>query len=359
MLHEISVAIPTCNLQGTLNATIESIVRQQATVSFEVLVLDNGSGPCLADIVERIATWASVPVRYFWVPSPGLHHGRHAGAQHAQSEILVYVDDDVVAAPGWLQAIASAFQDEAVQLVGGRSLPDFALEPPAWLQGFWSHSRDRQQICGYLSLIDLGDEPHVIDPNLIWGLNFAIRKQTLAKLGGFNPDGMPWELRKYRGDGESAVTRKAKALGLKAIYHPDALVYHHIPQSRLTIEYFERRAFLQGISDSFTRIRHAGRIEPLPQLAHGTTLGRESVSQIIRRLSCYVRHPVQHGRNFVRRRFARALGASAERSIDDEVAVVKARSQQAYRAGYTFHCDAVAENPELLAWVLREDYWLP
>jgi glucosyl-dolichyl phosphate glucuronosyltransferase len=52
--------------------------------------------------------------------------------------ILVFLDDDIEAAPGYLHAILDAFEDPAVQLVGGPNLPRYESEPPAWVESFWS-----------------------------------------------------------------------------------------------------------------------------------------------------------------------------------------------------------------------------
>lgn len=334
-LH-ISIVIPTIDRQDSLIDTTRSIISQETDFGYEVLVLDNGCHPIIRASVQETAERTVKPVRYVPVPEPGLHSGRHAGARHAQSDILLYVDDDIIAAPGWLQAIAEAFQDSDVRFVGGPSLPRYEAEPPDWLEAFWTHTPDGRHLCGYLSLVDLGDKPCEMDPNHIWGLNFAIRKQTLEMLGGFHPDGVPWELRRYRGDGESAVTRKAKALGLKAIYRPDALVYHRVPQSRLTVEYFERRAYLQGISDSFTTIR--------------ANRGLAALS---------VEYAAQDWKAPLRwaRRSANRLLRTVLPTLSDPYRGVRQRVRAAYEAGYQYHQEEVRNDPALLEWVLRPDYW--
>lgn len=353
--YDISVLIPTRKNIASLESTLASVMSQATSIGYEIIVLDNGCDPVLQDKVTQIAQRSAIRIKYKVVPEPGLHCGRHAGAYNAQSDLLLYVDDDIIADPAWLQAIVEAFADPAVQLVGGRNLPHYATEPPAWVDGLKSTLPNGGWALGYLSLLDLGDKPITMDPNYIWGLNFAIRKEALKKLGGFNPDGMPWELRRYRGDGESAVTRKAKAFGLKAVYRPDALVYHQVPKSRLTVEYFERRAHLQGISDSYTYIRQNRGVGPLPWPAEGAPwLTRWG--QFMRRLPFYVRHPLRHGRIFAQH-FWRTSPIVPRTAEDEELRLTKQRVARAYREGYEFHRDAVRRDPQLLEWVLREDYW--
>ena len=320
-----SVVIPTYKRSTSLLDALQSIVAQQTDFGFEVLVMDNGCDMALQAEVGRVAKQAAIPVRYIAVPEIGLHNARHAGARAAQSEILVFVDDDIVANQGWLQEIVSAFGDPDVHMVGGRNLPRYEEAPPIWLEAFWTRNSDGTTWCGFLSLLDFGNEVCDIDPMFVWGVNLAIRKKTLVSLGGFHPDSVPWELRRYRGDGESAVTLDIKRLGLKAIYQPKALVYHVIPKDRLTVEYFEKRSYLQGISDSYTRIRSD----------HGLEV---SCMMMLRRLRQVVRNGLR-------------------RYPPDSCEGIRQRVRLSYRSGYEFHQREVRRDPELLKWVLKEDYW--
>jgi hypothetical protein len=54
-------------------------------------------------------------------------------------------------------------------------------------------------MCVCVSLLDLGDEPRFVDANYVWGLNLAIKRDTLFKLGGFHPDCIPLELQPMSG----------------------------------------------------------------------------------------------------------------------------------------------------------------
>jgi hypothetical protein len=67
---------------------------------------------------------------------------------------------------------------------------------------------------------------------------------------------MPDELIRYRGDGETHVARYLAHKGYTTLYHPKASVYHLVPAERMTMDYVCRRARLQGISDSYTAVRH-------------------------------------------------------------------------------------------------------
>jgi hypothetical protein len=160
----------------------------------------------------------------------------------------------------------------------------------------------------------------------VFGANFAIRKSTLLRVGGFHPDGVHWELRIFRGDGETAVSEAIDRLGLRSLYHPDAAIEHRVPTARMTTSYFERRAFLQGISDSFADLKAQARSRDSFQLRA--------------------------------RRYARRAVGELQRSRRARRLTPLARSMEAsHRKGYDFHRRQVETDAAVRAWVNRVDYW--
>ena len=177
---------------------------------------------------------------------------------------------------------------------------------------------------GPYSLIDLGDQVREISPVFVFGCNFSIRRDILTDVGGFHPDGMPREDSRFRGDGESAVSEAIKVRGLKAIYHPKAAVRHLVSTSRMTPEYLHRRAYLQGISDSYEGIRKRG----------GLTL--------LTRFS-----------DWLRARRALLIKPTNEK---DSVESIRHVRSNGYWKGYSFHQREVWRDPALLKWVLKPSY---
>jgi glycosyltransferase involved in cell wall biosynthesis len=326
----ISVIIPTYNRAAILPMCLDSVVKQDYPQDkYEILVVDNGSTDNTKQTVkEAIATYLSHQIRYIFEPELGLLSGRHRGALEAKGEILTFIDDDIEADIGWLQAIQESFEDSSVQLVGGRNLPRYKVDPPEWLDWFWlNHSYGRY--CVDLSLLDFGDQAREIDANYVWGLNFSIRKQALFDLGGFHPDCIPRHLQHFQGDGETGVTQKANQYEYKAIYQPKALVFHQISRERMTHHYFDQRYFYQGVCDSYSEIRQR----------HGLSKQVYVIAKFKNLLRPYKRAIITLSRK------------KTEKSI------LRERFWRAYQKGYLFHQSAVHKNPELLAWVLKKDYW--
>jgi glucosyl-dolichyl phosphate glucuronosyltransferase len=323
-----SIIIPTYNRRDVLRHALESLSEiDHEPRDHEIIVVDNASTDGTRALVEQVA--ASCPmqvIRYFHEPVPGLLSGRHRGTLEAKGDICVFLDDDVRVGRDWLMALREAFGDPDTALVGGPSSPLFEAHPPDWLADFYDEN-EQGRYCGWLSLFDGGSRIKEIDPCYVWGLNFAIRRKILVDIGGFHPDCVPKCLQRYQGDGETGLSLKLKAAGLKAQYHPGASVQHVVPASRLTIQYFEQRAFYQGVCDSFTRIRAERKVTRAKQSWKGPF-----------------------------RRIKRFLG-DVIRDEGTALEIVQRRTARAFRAGYDFHQLKVRRDPLLLEWVLRKDYW--
>lgn len=334
---EISVIIPTRNRVELLQKTLTSIYGQTlSTKKFELLVIDNGSTDETKQVCESFR--AKFPnFQYLYEPQPGLHRGRHMGLKAAQGEILTYADDDIEAFPNWLSEIHNTFQiNEQIALVGGKNLPKWESEPPYWLWKLWNApNQGGNHILGHLSLLDLGEEGKIISPYNVFGCNFSIRKSVLNEAGGFHPDGMPLELIRYRGDGETHVSNFIEnSKKYKAFYHPGASVYHFVPNSRMTYEYFAQRSFNQGISDSFTQLKK----QPI-----NNQRPRQSLLSKIYKLGKIVLGIEQY----------RTLKAINESLHGNELQRI---IKQNHQEGYAYHQAWYKKDPKLQDWVNRPNY---
>jgi glucosyl-dolichyl phosphate glucuronosyltransferase len=329
---DVSIIIPTLNRASRLRSVLYSVARQsEASVESEVLLVDNGSTDGTRALYERVVSESpSMRWRYIHEPLPGVLSARHRGALESDGHVLVYLDDDVEVADGWLEAISDAFEgDPSVQIVGGPSLPTYEVEPPYWLREFWVED-EPGVYCDWLSLIDLGERRRTVDANLIWSLNMAIRRDALFELGGFHPDFFPDDLKHYQGDAETGLTRNANARGYKAIYEPRAGVTHLITARRFTPEYLERRGLYRGIGASFAESRSRLRGEqPAPRLRAGRI--------------------ASHLKTLRLRLKKHRSSADAKRAL--------IAAEQSTLAGYRFHQASLRFYEGLADWVARDDYW--
>ena len=252
----LSVIIPTTGRADFLKDALESITKQTLDQNmFEVIVVENGNKDHTEQVVKEYQSQIK-NLLYVFEPLFGLHRGRHVGYMTSRADILVYADDDIVAFPTWLEGIYESFQDDSVVLVGGKCLPKYEGNVPFWIQEMWYKMYHEGHCMTELSLLDLGDEIQEVSPYYIFGCNYSIRKYILDETHGFHPDGMPFNLIQYRGDGEMYVNRYIETRGYRVLYNPKAGVFHRVPQSRLTLDYFKKRAFCQGIDFSYKEKRY-------------------------------------------------------------------------------------------------------
>lgn len=295
----LSVILTTRDRCQSLERTLMSLARQSLPQDqFEVMVVDNGSTDQTPLVCQR---WASrlKHFRFFLEERPGLHRGRNLGVLQARAPIAVICDDDIEAFPTWLEGVLESFQDPQVGLVGGKDLPKFEVFPPAWLEAMWNPDPTGERFLGQLSLVDLGDELKEVSPFMVFGCNFSIRRQIVIEAGGFHPDGMPKDTILLRGDGETYISQRVKESPYRAAYNPRASVYHEVPKSRMTAEYFGWRSYIQGISDSYAAIRYQGPREHVRRssralISLGNSLYRaDKLHQKMKRE--YLRGLVHHG----------------------------------------------------------------
>lgn len=332
-----SVIVPTRNRAFQLRCCLSHLSELCFEKdSFEVLIIDNGSTDDTKETTSAFRAGIK-NLRYIYCEYPGLVAARHKGFDEASGEILCYIDDDSFVSKNWLRGIDSAFSHRKVALVGGPCLPKYEVEPPSWLKELWNEISGGRCLAS-LSLLDFGKEVKSISPYYIYGCNFSIRKAMLAKIGGFHPDAFPKELINFRGDGETFVSRKLIELGCEAWYSPLAKIHHWVPKQKMTTDYFYNRAYIQGISDSFTQIRKQYGIETTNDKKK-VNIGVKIFHKIIRVINA-------------------KLDWKCHKYADEseKIREIRKKMQESHEAGYRNHQEQVKKNPKLLEWILRENY---
>jgi GT2 family glycosyltransferase len=251
-VNRLSVIVPTYRRQADLLRCLES-VQAQTLHEFELLVVDNAADAALAEAVATFNRGARFPATYVAEPQLGLHNARHAGVLAASTDVLVFTDDDATFDPNWLAAYVRRFdQHPEMAAAGGPARPIWEVPPPDWVPTF---IRTQPAIFPILSLLEPYSEFRLTRDGYFFGVNMAIRRDVVLEVGGFNPDsfGSAW-----LGDGETGLNRKLWQRGLLVGYVPDAIVYHHVPAERMTLDYFRRREANDGACDIYARFHEDG-----------------------------------------------------------------------------------------------------
>jgi glycosyltransferase involved in cell wall biosynthesis len=114
----VSVIIPTFNRKDSLQRTLDSIGYQTFPVDrFEVIVVDDGS----TDDSQTVASQQfPFTLRYERQKNQGATAARNLGATISESEILVFIDDDVTISPQTLEALAETCCQKTNAIVVGK-----------------------------------------------------------------------------------------------------------------------------------------------------------------------------------------------------------------------------------------------
>jgi glycosyltransferase involved in cell wall biosynthesis len=127
---EISVVLPTRNRADRLMRAVGSVLGQRHE-RLELLVVDDGSTDGTRDRLEGVD---DPRLRVLGTNARGVAGARNAAMAAARGSIIAYLDDDNLMDPGWLQAVAWAFErwSEADVLYGARIVDDPAAVAGAY-----------------------------------------------------------------------------------------------------------------------------------------------------------------------------------------------------------------------------------
>ncbi len=229
-LVDMTVIVPTKDRAASLEETLRSLAAQETggRFTYEVLVVDNASTDRTRQLVAGTAPTYPVALRYAHEAQVGRSYALNIGIQQARGAILAFTDDDIIAAPGWLRGLWSAFTETGADAVGGRIVPHWLDPRPEWLT-------DEFVRLGRLGCIDHGETrirvPLGSGYRYRWvGGNVAIRREIAQRVGGY-------DVRMVRAQDTEYYLRCLKA-GVAIVYEPSALVHHKVAADRMTPEYF-------------------------------------------------------------------------------------------------------------------------
>jgi len=233
---QLSVVVSTYNRGDLLAGAVRSILAQQdaCTPRFELILVDNNSTDDTRTVIERFAAVDS-RVRYVFEPMQGSSHGRNAGIRTARAPLVAFTDDDVRAEPGWLAAVARAFDEHPdADVIGGRVLPLWPTTPPSWL------TRDHWMP---LALVDYGDAPLAIDANrpvCLVTANCSFRRRVFDAVGDFAPEFQLGNHGLLGSVEDHELQLRVLRAGRKIFYDPRIIVHAEIQRNRLERDYHRR-----------------------------------------------------------------------------------------------------------------------
>lgn len=115
----VSILVATLDRPDDLRQCLSRLVAQETERCVEIIVVDNhpASGLTPPVVAEFLG------VKLVAEPRRGLAYARNKGFLASRGEIVIATDDDVLAPPGWLEALVAPFTRQEVMVVTGNVLP--------------------------------------------------------------------------------------------------------------------------------------------------------------------------------------------------------------------------------------------
>jgi glycosyltransferase involved in cell wall biosynthesis len=220
----VTVVVPSRGRAAYLEVTLDSLLRQRTRTAHEVLVVDDGGGDETRDVARR----AGVPCVSHG-SRRGLNAARNTGVREAAAPLVAFVDDDVVAPPGWLDALErGAARHPDADAFGGPIRARFEGRAPRG--------------CGRedppITTLDLGPEDRKAE--MVWGANFAVRRSALGRVGPFDE-----RITRPHGDEEEWLER-LRAGGGTIVYLAGAGLDHRRSAEDSGLASLARAAYARG-----------------------------------------------------------------------------------------------------------------
>ena len=303
--HAVSVVIPTFNRSDLLRRVIDSVLQDPGAI--EILVVVDGSTDGSIELLERLSR-SQPRVKPLFVQHRGLSAAVQTGVEHATSEIVLILDDDLEATPGLVSAHARHHGTAPNLVVVGFSP---VVSPAA------SGARDvTASIYGEAyerSCRSFEKQPETILLHL-YGGHMSIRRSACLRTGvdsKYFQEG-------YHPDREFGI-RCLKA-GLVGRFDRSLLARHHYYRS---LSEFRRDARSQGAATVVIHRLHSDLLGPVDR--NSSTVGAPAAARWVIRLSRF--RLLHHLTSAALAAFVRVLGRFHALSLQRSVAKLLGRTE--------------------------------
>ncbi|MDN3645902.1 glycosyltransferase family 2 protein [Pontixanthobacter aestiaquae] len=230
----ISIIIASKDGADTLPPVFEKLTEVAASYDdIEFIFADNASTDKTPDLMQDFSKGRNATVVH--EPRPGKSYALNTAMERANGSLLVFIDDDILPANGWLEAYrdAAAHNPDTGAFLG-QIRPEFLASAPDWLV----HLTNIGKCCGCTPL-SLAEGP--CPPRFAKGGNWAIRRTALE---GLRFDEERTNLRagvKPTGGQDTEMAHRLERKGAGVRFVPSALVHHQIQPQEMTKEFIFKR----------------------------------------------------------------------------------------------------------------------
>lgn len=210
----VDVVIPVFNKAEYTKACLESLERTRGETAFRIIVVDNGSTDGTAELLDAWSDRATI-VR----PGEnlGFAKGNNLGASHGTSPFVLFLNNDTVAEPGWLDRLAETMTaNPDVGIAGPKLLyPNRTIQHAGIeiIEGVPDHVHRHAK----------EDDPAAIvsrDLDMVTGACLMIRRDLFETVGGFDD-------RYVNGVEDIDLCLRVRDRGFRVLYVAESVLQHH------------------------------------------------------------------------------------------------------------------------------------
>lgn len=235
-----TVVLPTRDRCGVLARTLEALAAQRgAGEGLDLVVVDDGSVDGTPAVLRDLLPRLPFPARALRGEGRGPAAARNRALAEARGGLLLFLGDDMIPAPGWLEAHRAA----QVRLPGRAVVGEIRWHPDLGEDPFLAFLAPRGPQFDYGEMRDPGDLGYA----RLFASNLSLARASLGE-ERFD-ERFPFALE------ERELGWRLARRGVKVAYEPGALVHH---LHRVTLRSYERR--MEGTGRS---ARILERVQPL------------------------------------------------------------------------------------------------
>lgn len=198
----VSIVVPHFQMPDALRRCLASVLTQTLDHGrFEVIVVDNASREFPGDVAAEFPA-----VTFLREPSAGPGLARNTGAAAAKAPVLLFIDADCVAYPGWAQAAADAVEADPARAIVGGDVRIGLATPPAITP-----------LEAYEAVFAYQQKSYIATKNFSGTGNLAVGRAVYDAVGPF----AGIDVAEDRDWGQ-----RATALGYRVVYEPRMIIAH-------------------------------------------------------------------------------------------------------------------------------------
>jgi glycosyltransferase involved in cell wall biosynthesis len=245
--------IATSDRPALLRRTLASLGQCDKPANYvETVVIENGSRSGTEEVVRNAAAW--LRARYIFESKPNKSAALNRGLAELGDCVVFFTDDDARFHPSVLRAYNEASERFGKgHFYGGPTAADYEIEPAVWLKQYLPPSARGWRLEEAVETVQKPD---------FLGFNWAAFATDLQAAGGFDPNRGPGSPTGSVGQ-EKEMQQRLLREELKAIYVPEALVWHYVPEERCSPKWVLNRGYQSGIQAGIEQSSFNSEVSPL------------------------------------------------------------------------------------------------